>query len=255
MEVTNPFLTDPDNAKAYQHLCDQPRGSSRAWAKQTGWTHSKMVRFIEALKAEGLCRIEPRRGGSLFVPICATVPKRSETFRNADVLDTKSNSKPPVSRYGEAPGTKQQPIAELDELRLIAAANEVLFQRKWTAISLDNFGSLKAAKKMLAVVPCDRAIPLLEQAVRLFNPSATDGEPLRSLGHPFITRYVINEFRRTERDLAQGQLSMFFVERTSPPQHVVGSKVLPTEAEPALVSPEEISAARAEIERLRPAKG
>jgi hypothetical protein len=93
-----------------------------------------------------------------------------------------------------------------------------------------------------------------------FNPSATGGEPLRSLGHPFITRYVVNEFRRTERELAQGQLSLLFVERAGPPLHVFGSKVLPTEPEQPPATPESIAQGRAEFERMaaaseRPARG
>lgn len=216
-----------------------------------------MERFLLQLKAEGLARIDVDIKGSTFVPLKG-VPDASQT-RPAAYLGSKSNSnKQPVSRYGEAPGMKQQPapIAEPDEVRLIAAANEVLHQRGWTAISLDNFGSIKAAKKVLAAVPCDRAIPLLEAAVRLFNPSATDGEPLRSLGHPFVTRYVINEFRRAQRDLVGGQLSMLFVERTNPPQHVYGSRhtVAPLDEvgkpEPASATPEAIAAGRAEFERI-----
>jgi hypothetical protein len=126
----------------------------------------------------------------------------------------------------------------------------VLEQREWEPIPEDNRGSIAAATKILRVVPVKRAIALLEAAVRLFNPSATGGEPLRSLGHPFITRYVVNEFRRTERDLAQGQLTLLFVERAGPPPHVFGSKKLPAEAEPPPATPEAITAGREEFLRI-----
>lgn len=237
----HPFLTDPDNAKAYQLLCDQPRGSSRAWATKAGWTHSRMVRFIEALKAEGLCRVEtlPRRGGSLFVPTVG-VPKRSETFRSPDVVLDKSNSNNKVPRYA---------VTAADCIELIVAANRVLEQREWEPIPEDNRGSIAAATKILRDVPVKRAIALLEAAVRLFNPSATGGEQLRSLGHPFITKYVVNEFRRTERELAQGQLSLLFVERTGPPPQVFGARK-PSEPEKPPATADSIAQGRAEFERI-----
>jgi hypothetical protein len=198
--MTHPFLADPENARAYQTLCDHPRGSTRVWAKQAGWTHSKLVRFLDALKRAGIAEVvKPEFGrGSLF----RNVPKRSETFRPAD-LGSKSESDK-VPRYAEAPAERQRPIADPDDERLIAAANEVLEgHHRWPAILLNNSGSIVATRKILKVVPVDRAIPLLQQAVRFFNPSATGGESLRSLGHPFITRYVINEWRRIERDREQ----------------------------------------------------
>lgn len=151
-------------------------------------------------------------------------------------------------------------MSAADCIELIVAANRVLEQREWEPIPEDNRGSIAAATKILRVVPVKRAITLLEAAVRQFNPSATGGEPLRSLGHPFITRYVVNEFRRTERELAQGQLSLLFVERTGPPPHVFGSKVLPTEPEHPPATAESIAQGRAEFERMaaaseRPARG
>jgi len=224
-----------------------------------------MERFLLRLKAEGLARIEVSLDGSTFVPM--GVPDASRT-RPAPYLGSKAvTALDKVPRYADAPTQRQQPIADPDDVRLIAAANEILEEHhKWPAILLDNRGSIVGAQKMLKIVPVDRAIPLLQQAVRFFNPSATDGEPLRSLGHPFITRYVINEYRRTQRDLAGGQLSMLFVERTSPPIHVYGGRdaVAPLDEvekpEPPPATPEAITAGRAEFERLaaqreRPARG
>lgn len=200
-----------------------------------------MVRFIQTLKAEGLCRIEtlPHRGGSLFVPTLG-VPKRSETFRRHDVVLDKSNSNNEVPRYA---------VTAADCVELIVAANRILQQREWEPIPEDNRGSITAATKILRVVPVDRAISLLEAAVRLFNPSATGGEQLRSLGHPFITKYVINEFRRTERDLVQGQLTLLFVERTGPPQQVFGARK-PSEPEKPPATADTIAAATDEFRRI-----
>lgn len=213
MSQQHPLLLDPDNAKAYQTLCDNPRGSTRAWATKAGWTHSKMVRFLEFLKKEELCRIDPRRPGSLFIP---TVPKRSETFRNADVLDIKSNSLD-VSRYGDLKGRKKPlPIADPDGARLIAAMNAGFARRpesNWKRISEDNYGSLRAAAKILSKVPVDRAVPLVEDACMKFNPThSRDGEWPHSLGHPFFHRFVVGAWRAAQKDLEVGQLNILFVE-------------------------------------------
>jgi hypothetical protein len=126
-----------------------------------------------------------------------------------------------VPRY-EKPKPKEppepRPIADPDDVRLIRAANAIFSDRNWDTISEDNFGSLKAAKKILALVPVDRAIPLLESACRVFNPSKTGGDVPRSLGHPFFAKHVVGEWRRIQKDLEGGQLSMLFVEDSSTPQ-------------------------------------
>lgn len=209
-----------------------------------------MERFLLRLSVEGLARVERTVEGSRFLPLLSetlseTVSRTASRHLGSTTTATALDN---VPRYGEA------------DVELIRTANVVLLERGWETIKEDNRGSLAGASKILKVVPLDRARPLLEQAIRQFNPSATGGEPLRSLGHPFITRYVINEFRRAERDLTRGQLSLLFVERTSPPLHVVGSKTLPTEPEPPAATPEAIAKGRAEFERLRaqrerPARG
>lgn len=241
--MTNQLLTDPDNAKAYQLLCDCPSGSIRSWATKAGWTNSRMERFLLRLKAEGLARIERTVEGSKFIPLLSetvseTLPEAPSRYLGITATTTAVDN---VPRYA---------MSAADCIELIVAANRVLEQREWEPIPEDNRGSIAAATKILRVVPVKRAITLLEQAVRLFNPSATGGEPLRSLGHPFVTRYVVNEFRRTERELAQGQLSLLFVERTGPPPHVFGSKVLPIEPEKPPATLESIAAGRAEFERI-----
>ncbi len=207
--MTNALLQDPDNAKAYQTLCDNPRGSTRAWADKAGWTHSKMVRFLDALKRAGIAEITKLSRGSLF----RTVPKRSETFRPAD-LGSKSESDK-VPRYGDSPaGTEQPaPIADAPEARIIAMLNSALSNRWNISISYDHRGSIAAAQKILRAVPVDRAVALIWEAGMAFTPDKTGGDLPRSLGHPFFVKYVINEYRRAQRDLERGQLSMVFVER------------------------------------------
>lgn len=252
----HPFLTDPDNAKAYQTLCDCPSGSTRSWATKAGWTRSRMERFLLRLKAEGLARVERTVEGSRFLPLLSETVSETLSQTVSRYLGSTAVAVTPaldkVPRYGEAPSGRQQPIADADDIRLIVASNEILKDRDWQTISEDNRGSLAGAAKILKAVPFDRAVPLLEAAIRQFNPSATGGEPLRSLGHPFITRYVINEYRRLERDLSRGQLPLLFVERTGPSAHVYGARRVaqPQDAPPA--GPEHIAAGmRAAAEGMR----
>jgi hypothetical protein len=217
--VTHEFLESPENARAFKILSDHPRGSTRAWAKELGWTSSKTERFLLRLKAAGLAIVRSTQKGSVFVPTVG-VSDASRTRLAADVLDVRSNSLD-VSRYDDLPKAKKpaatRPIADPDDVRLIRAANAVFADRKWDTISEDNFGSLKAAKKILAQVPVDRAIPLLESACRVFNPSKTGGDVPRSLGHPFFAKHVVGEWKRLQQQLASGQLSMLFVEDAQPP--------------------------------------
>lgn len=219
--TAHPFLSIPENAKAYQTLCDCPSGSIRSWAAKAGWTRSRMERFLLQLRAAGLATLDVGLKGSTFVPK-GGVPDASRTeTRPAADLGSKSESDK-VPRYGEA------------EVELIRAANVVLAERAWDLIPENNRGSLAGAKKILQIVPFDRAKPLLEAAVRLFNPSATGGGALRSLGHPFITRYVINEHRRVERDLDRGQMPIVFMDRVAG-RPVYGARKF--EALPAKVEP------------------
>lgn len=216
--MTRAFLSDPDNAKAYQTLCDNPRGSTRAWADKAGWTHSRMRTFLIHLEKFELGKVEILPRGSLFIPtvrqratVCETVRRRAAP----DVLDVKSNCLD-VSRSGEPPGQKErQPIADPDGARLIAAMNAGFARRKeaaWRPILEDNYGSLAAAAKILAKVPVDRAVPLVEEACVRFNPSHSGGEWPRSLGHPFFYKYVAGAWRASQKDLESGQLNMLFVE-------------------------------------------
>lgn len=211
------LLADPENAKAYQTLCDHPRGSTRAWATKAGWTHSKMVRFLDALKRAGLGEVVKLPRGSLF----RTVPNCSETFRNsgypvssAVVVETQIEKLP---RYGASPKEEEQLRGAI---KLVAELNRALaakFDKGYSPIRLDNLGSIAAAKRILKTVPVDRAVALVWEAGMAFTPDKTGGDLPRSLGHPFITKYVCNEYRKIERALARGQLSLLFVESSKPP--------------------------------------
>lgn len=201
--MTHPLLSDPENAKAYQLLCDRPTGSIRSWAARAGWTKARMERFILQLKVKQLARIDSGPMGSIFVPLGVS-DSVSDSVSLGSTAVKATADKRQVSRYGESP----------DEKRLLTTANAVLRERGWPEIDEYYNGSLAAARKILKAVPVDRAIPLLEQAVRVFNPSSTGGESLKSLGHPFIARYVVNEYRRTQRDLERGQLPILFLDRT-----------------------------------------
>lgn len=176
-----------------------------------------MERFILQLKADHLARIHVSTKGSTFIPLSVSDASRT---RPATHLGSKSLDNFQVPRYGEAPSEKKQPATPGDE-QLITAANGVLRDRGWPEISEYYNGSITAAKKILRSVPIDRAVPLVEEAVRLFNPASTGGELLKSLGHPFITTYVIKEFRRQQRDRDQlpllPQLEMS-IERSVPRQ-------------------------------------
>jgi hypothetical protein len=241
--MTHPFLTDPENAKAYQTLCDHQRGSIRAWATKAGWTRSRMERFLLQLRAAGLAHVDVGLKGSTFVP----VPDASRT-RPAAGSKAVTTAPDKVPRSGEVPARAKQPIAEPDAVRLIQTANVVLVERNWPTLNEGNYGSLAGARKILKGVPVDRAVPLIEDAVRQFNPSATGGGTLQSLGHPFITSYVINEYRRTQRDLERGQLSMLFVEGVGP-RPVYGARKHDVEELPP-AKPETITAGVEEFRSL-----
>lgn len=221
--MKRPVLSDQENARAYQTLCDCPSGSTRSWAAKAGWTKSRMERFLLQLRADSLARIDTGPMGSIFVPLGVSDTVPDSVSDSTPYLGSKSDSDK-VPRYGESPRQAKAdgPAPDVDVALLIATANVVLTEREWETLRPDNFGSIAGAKKILATVPIDRAIPLLEAAVRAFNPSSTGGDTLKSLGHPFITRYVINEYRRRERELTAGQLPILFVE--GKPLHVYGAR-------------------------------
>jgi hypothetical protein len=192
-----------------------------------------MRTFLIHLEKFELGKVEILPRGSLFIPTVRQRATACETVRQcatADVLDVKSNCLD-VSRSGEAPAMKQpQPIADPDGARLIAAMNGVFKQRlesTWRPILEDNYGSLAAAAKILARVPVDRAVPLVEEACVRFNPSHSGGEWPRSLGHPFFYRYVVGAWRASQKDLESGQLNMLFVESTPRYKEYVPAADLP----------------------------
>src|SRR5438128_1068675 len=111
------FLSDPENAKAYQTLCDNPRGSTRAWADKAGWTHSRIRTFLEQLERFKLGRVEVLPRGSVFIPTVRQRAKLCDSVRNcapkALDLDTEKSSK----------ATRSARRTDPDGSRLIAAMN------------------------------------------------------------------------------------------------------------------------------------
>lgn len=259
--MLHPFLTDSENAKAYLALCDHPRGSTRAWAAKAGWTHSRMRSFLQNLTRLELAKVEKLPHGSLFVPVstcaksCEDVSTCATPYLASSAVQAVKADKLP--RYGEAPGSVENlPADEAEQIRLVVELNAALtakFDGAYTEILLDNWGSLQAAKKILKLVPVDRAVTLVREAAFAFTPDKTGGELPHSLGHPFLCKYVMNEWRRIKRDLERGQLPFLFVEQSAP-RTVYGSRAAvapPAEAEkpkpPALAGEKEIEQGRAEM--------
>lgn len=207
-------------AEALADLILNPHGSVREWAKRWGWHRSSVDRFLKSLvksgalvveKAEktgtsvsgvsGVSRPQKRTTETLSRESSASSVSGSEYLDNTGLLD--------VPRYGLAPETPKDD--RTDPVELIEALNRGLTSAlgaQWIPISTDNRGSLTAAIRILAKVPGKRAIELVEQAGRIFNPSQSGGAAPRSLGHPFFTRYVSNESKRIERAQAKEQLEL-----------------------------------------------
>ena len=208
--MTHPFLADPANQKAYQALVDCPRGSSRAWATQADWTHSRMRTFLKNLVVLGLARIVKLPHGSLFEPVstCANLCEPVSTCA-IPYLGSKSNCDK-VPRYVGSNGGTEKPVAESAEAALIEALNLGILEnfRDFHPIPATNRGSIAAAKRILKVVPLERAERLVREAGRIFTPDKTGGDLPRSLGHPFFTRYAINESKRIDRESAAEQLPL-----------------------------------------------
>ena len=197
-----------------------------------------MERFLLQLRALSLARIEVGLKGSTFIP--GGVSDASRTRPGAYLGSTAVQELDKLPRYGATPAETEQLSASI---KLVAEMNRALsakFERGYSPIPLDNLGSIAAAKKILKVVPIERALALVFEACMSFTPDKTGGDLPRSLGHPFILKYVINEYRRIERELARGQLSLLFVERTGSPGHVYGAR-RPDVDDPPPAKPETIA--------------
>jgi hypothetical protein len=209
--MIHPFLADPPNAAAYQTLCDCPRGSTRAWAAKAGWTHSRMRTFVKNLIKLGLARVEELPHGSLFVSVenpvstCANLCEPVSTCAKPYLIAGKKLDK--VPRYAEQRATSKTREPTADEARLIDALNTGLTDAGFKGVEAHRW-TLSAAQKILAKIPLDRAALLITEAGRQFNPSQTGGNPPWSLGHPFFTKYVLNESKRLDREEAKQQLPL-----------------------------------------------
>lgn len=214
---THPYLIEPDHERVYQLLCDCPRGTTPAWATKASWTEAKMRHFINKLQEHGLAEVT-RVGNVRFFKRIRRTATHCDTVRDTvtPYLGSKSDSDK-VPRYvGTKSGREKIPPTS-EQSRLIDAMKAGLSERfdSFEPSSLDHDASTIAAKKILAIVPVDRAEQLLLQAARIYTPDKAGGTLPYSLGHPFFQKYAINEWRRIERELEQGQLSMLFLERGS----------------------------------------
>jgi hypothetical protein len=176
--------------------------------------------FLKNLERLQLARVERLPHGSLFVPVsgCAESCQPVSGRAVADLASSAVQELDKLPRYGATPNEEKQ---LREAMKLIAEMNRAAkgkFDGDYTPVPLDNLGSIAAAKKILRVVPFDRAVSLVFEACMAFTPDKTGGDLPRSLGHPFITKYVVNEYRRIERELSRGQLSLLFVERADPPR-------------------------------------
>jgi hypothetical protein len=216
------LLADPDHARAYQILCDHPRGSTHAWAKLADWTQHKMWRFVRDLKNAGLCELTPiGRKQSLFeriplnhVDTHRNVSIRIETPPDVKALDldvTASRCAGAVEKPGKSwPRRPIKPVPGTAEL--IEALNDAMTRRfeDFEPISFDNDGSLHAAKYILvtAKVPLEEAIKLIRIRADVYNPEKIGGDLPYSLGHPWFSKHLVAEWRRIKRDREAGQEEM-----------------------------------------------
>ena len=260
------FLLDAERARAYQFLCDHPTGSTRSWAAQLGWKPAKLSRFLAKLEEKDLATVETHGNyGSTFLPSRPASPRIAASrgvspVSSAVVVNTQLDK---VPRYGLTPEEEKRLG---DAMRLIDELNRSLTAKfgdgyvaacrekfRKDGIPRDNLGSLDAAKRILKLVPVDRAISLVWEAGMAFQPEQTGGDLPHSLGHPFIPKYVVNEYRKIERALARGQLSLLFVESPNPPVVYGARKTEPAPASKP-VSTEELARGREEYRRIANSK-
>jgi hypothetical protein len=258
------YLQDPERGRAYAHLIEHPYGTLRTWATAIGWTTGKMQRFLASLSRYRLGEITATKHGTSFTPSDPKVHRlasvRTDVHRCASAPYLGTRSGLTGSRYGGTPGPKgdgttappgQDSGAEL----LITALNEVMrhrFDENFAPIRSDHRGSIRAAERIIAAgVPLEDAIVIVRQRAMAFTPDRTGGGLPHSLGHPFLAKGTIDEWRRKERDRQQlpllPQLDMA-VQRTAPPAR--GSTMLPPEPELRPATPEQLAAFRAEYDRV-----
>lgn len=214
-------MSELTREEALSDLLANPAGSVRDWAKRWGWSKSSTHRFLKELERDHVFTFSCGKPGT----VGTRVPKSGTLKPDSSAVSV------PKSCYLGTLDKLQVPRYErsLETDRLITALNEGLTvglgKQFKKPIKGDNRGSIQAAGKILAKVPLDRAVDLVGQAGRIFNPSHSGGKMPRSLGHPFFTRFVFNESKRIDRALAKEQLELLpeiemQVERTphvSPP--------------------------------------
>jgi hypothetical protein len=257
------YLQDPERARAYAHLIEHPFGSLRTWATALSWTTGKVQRFIATLRREHLGEILATKHGTSFTPSDPNVHRLAsmciDVHRCASAPYLGTGSGLTGSRYGEAPeangnGATAPPGHDSGAELLITALNEVMrhrFDENFAPIRSDHRGSIKAAERIIgAGVPLEDAIVIVRQRAMAFTPDRTGGGLPHSLGHPFLAKGTIDEWRRRERDREQltllPKLEME-VERTPPPP--AGSSPLPPEPDRPPATTEQLAAFRAEFDR------
>jgi hypothetical protein len=249
------YLQDPERARAYAHLLEHPFGTLRTWATAIGWTTGKMQRFLATLRREHLGEITADKHGTSFTPSDPKVHRLAsmhiDVHRCASATDLGTGSGLTGSRYGGTPGPKGDGAtapgeADAGAELLITALNEEMlakFGSGFAPISTDHRGSTRAAQRIAAAgVPLEKAVELVRLRARRFTPDRTGGDLPHSLGHPYLAKGAIDEWRRQERDRQQlpllPQLDMA-VERTAPAAApAAGSRMLPRELDPAVIGQE-----------------
>lgn len=213
--MTDNFLSIPEHERAFHILSERPRGSTRAWAKELGWSPSRLERFLQNLITRGLAEVE-RVGnyGSVFRP----VPARTAASRPVPVAYLGSSSKSTgltASRYAEAKDVEKPSTAEQEMARpYIEIANESLKRfSDFKPIRFDNVSSVNAALQMLEMAGGDRGLGYFCLVLNEYQPHKSGGDAPKSLAHPFFLRGVKRRAMAFNRDQAKGQLPILFLER------------------------------------------
>lgn len=215
--MTDSFLSIADHQRAFHILSEHPRGSTRAWAKELGWSPSRVERFLKNLLQRKLATIE-RVGnyGSVFRP----VPPRSAASRPVPVSYLGSGSKSTgltASRCDEATDGEKPTEEEKALARpYIEIANHGLARfSDFKPIRFDNKSSVKAALQMLEWASGERGLGYFRLSLNEYQPHRSGGNAPKSLAHPFFLRGVKRRADAYKRDQAKGQLSILFVERST----------------------------------------
>lgn len=239
--MTNPFLTDPDNAKAYQHpflkdpenlrafqqLSASPTGSVRKWEQLLGWKPGRMQRYLASLAKYELAEVESCKQHSVFRPLTG-VADRSVVSRSV-AAPVKQGHCSGLTK----PSLRQKPrgkAAEQEGADLLIDAMNRSMKRfdSYLPVRADNFGSHRAAKRWLVdeQIPLEEAITLLYRAAEGFSLAlAPGGDYPASIA--FFSKKVTSTWRAIQRDRHQlpmfPQMEVVRVEGQRPPQQLDGA--------------------------------